>query len=77
MSLLEKHNVDNPSKVPEFQEKKFTTLNNLKNRPTVLEIRKYKEKYDLKLMNSWYYKKQEVLDAILKNLKTTYGELAC
>jgi len=74
-TLLRNFGVENPSQIPEIQEKKRQTRVRMMNRPIVLEIRKYKEKFNPKLIHYWFCKPQEVLDGILEELKLTYGEL--
>ncbi len=72
---LDKFGYDHPSKSLDVQKKQSNTRIVLMNRPTVLEIKKYKEKFNFKLIINWYCKKQEFLDDILKNIKMIYGEL--
>ena len=72
---LEKFGYDHPSRSLDVQIKQSNSRIALMNRPTVLLIKKYKEKFNLKLIVNWFCKKQEFLDVILEELKTTYGEL--
>ncbi len=72
---LERLGVENPSQSPEVKERARQTRNVLCNRSIVSEIRKYKDRFKLKLGSSWFYKKKEFLDNMLLELKTTYGEL--
>ncbi len=72
---LEKLGVENPSKSPEIQEKKKQNFNNLNNRPIVLEIRKYRDIFKLKLGSRWFWRNQEFLDNMFLELKVTYGEV--
>lgn len=74
-TLLRKYGIENISQSPEIKEKKRQTYNGLSNRPIVSEIKKYKDKFKFKLGGCWIYKKQEVLETILEELKKTYGEL--
>ncbi len=74
-TCLDNYGTENPSQSPEVKEKVRQTRNNLLNRPIVSEIRKYRDKFKLKLGSSWFWKKQETLDIILEELKMTYGEL--
>ncbi len=62
-------------KSPDVKEKVRQTRVRMMNRPIVLEIRKYKEKFNLKLIHYWFCKPQEFLDTILAELKLTYGEI--
>ena len=72
---LEKYGVENPGQSPEIQEKKRHNRIAIKNRPTVLEIMRYKEKFNPKLPYYWHHKKQDILDGILDQLKIIYGKL--
>ena len=73
-SSLVKYGVEYPCQSPKIQEKKRQNRIALNNRPTVLEIIQYKEKFKPKLMPYWIYKKQEILDSILEELKMIYGD---
>lgn len=74
-TCLENYGFDHPNKSPEEQEKRKQKRIFLSSQPIALEILKYKEKYNLKLGSAWIYKKQEILDSMLKNLKMTYGDM--
>ncbi len=73
-TLLEKYGVENPSQSSEIQEKKKQAYSTLKNRPIVLEIKKYRDWFKIKLTPSWVWKSQEALDIILAEIKMTYGK---
>jgi len=74
-SCLEKYGVENPFQLEEVKEKISQTRKSLFNRSIVFEIKKYRDKFKLKLGNNWFWKKQEVLDIMLEELKMTYGGL--
>ncbi len=77
---MKQTNLDNrgfefPMQSPEVKERVRLTHNNLMNRSIVSEIRKYRDRFKLKLGSSWFWKKQETLDIILEEIKMTYGEI--
>ena len=74
-TMLEKYGVKNPSQSPEIQEKKRCNFNSLNNRPIIIIIRKYRDKFSLKLGSKWFWKEKEFLDNMLLELKMIYGEL--
>lgn len=71
-TLLKKYDVDNLSKVQEFQDKKRQSFHNLRNRPIILELKKYKDMFNLKFGSGWILKKQGFLDNLLVELKSIY-----
>jgi len=72
---LDNRGFENPMQSPDIKEKVRQTHNNLMNRSIVLEIKKYKDKFKLKLGGGWLLKKQEFLDTMLRELKMIYGEI--
>jgi hypothetical protein len=72
---LDKYGVENVSQSPEIKEKKKLKYDALMNSTVIVEIRKYKDEFKLKLGCNWYHKNKEILDDILKELKKSYGEL--
>ena len=74
-TCLENYGFDNPMKSEAVKEKRRQTCITLKNRPIVLEIRKYVDRFKLRLGSGWFFKKQEFLDNMFLELKIIYGAL--
>ena len=72
---IEKYGVDNPFKSSEIQGKIQGTIRKREKRPKVAELKKYREKYNLKYDTGWTRKKDEYIEQLYEEVVQKYGDL--